>query len=708
MDKTGWDIGNPSTGNSTVQVSAGGEHVAYQSGGAFAGSPVSRLNNYYAAARGADGWTTTPLSPPSQPARGGQVQGGPNVYGVSSDFSSSLVMSDVELAPGAIPGEGNLYLRDISSGRYTLIVTTPDYLGLLFAGALPIGATPDYSRVVFQTPFPLTPDAADTVNQGILHAPNIYEWADGRIRLVNVLPDGSVDPGGASADTSFGGGERAVSADGRRIFFSSPSPFFGGATDNAELYMRSDGTTTTDISASQRGTPDPAVRRPVIFQAATADGSQVFFTSSNKLTDDATADAVNSGADLYRYDVSDRRLTDLTVTSNPGGARVSGVLGVSADGSYLYFVAFGSLTEDAPPETGESTVNNVYVLHDGHLSFVESETNVGDASLIGFQRNAFAISPSGRYFERLTALRLTNYDNDGRAELYLHDAEHPSSGMVCVSCNPSGKPSGDAAVVGTGDGNNPRISNAFPRTMFDDGTVVFQTADGLVPTDANGMADVYEYKDGQAQLISGGNQANESLLVGASDDAKDILFLTRDRLIPADQDALVDLYDAHVGGGFPEGGADVAPCSGDGCQAPPTPPPALPIAASIVFSGAGNAVPGATPSAPPKVKATARAVKGPKLSVQTRVGTAGTLRVSGASTIALKRAVGKAGTYKLTVSLTAKARRALAKHKRLRVRFRVAFTSRAGAASSAVVAVTVKQPPSRAHTPKRTHKAGHR
>ena len=55
--------------------------------------------------------------------------------------------------------------------------------------------------------------------------------------------------------------------------------------------------------------------------AATPDGSKVFFTSCEKLTDDSTAtgpcDLENQG-DLYSYDVETNELTDLTVDSNAG------------------------------------------------------------------------------------------------------------------------------------------------------------------------------------------------------------------------------------------------------------------------------------------------------------------------------------------------------------------------------------------------------
>ena len=61
---------------------------------------------------------------------------------------------------------------------------------------------------------------------------------------------------------------------------------------------------------------------------------------------------VAAGSDLYRYDSSSGQLHDLTVdhSSDPVGADVLGVLGISGDGSYVYFVANGVLAANAGAE----------------------------------------------------------------------------------------------------------------------------------------------------------------------------------------------------------------------------------------------------------------------------------------------------------------------------------------------------------------------
>ena len=88
-----------------------------------------------------------------------------------------------------------------------------------------------------------------------------------------------------------------------------------------------------------------------------ADGSEVIFTSTSELTDDAYTGRTsgvpnNKGSDLYSYDVETGDLTDLTVDHEPAdketGAGVEHVVGASRDASYIYFIASGKL---APGET---------------------------------------------------------------------------------------------------------------------------------------------------------------------------------------------------------------------------------------------------------------------------------------------------------------------------------------------------------------------
>ena len=88
-----------------------------------------------------------------------------------------------------------------------------------------------------------------------------------------------------------------------------------------------------------------------VFQAASKDGSVVYFTAPGKLTKDSKAE--KGKPDLYRYDFAKAPpLSDLTTGTVPGD--VQGVIGASDDGSYLYFVAKGVLSEEEGPTGAES------------------------------------------------------------------------------------------------------------------------------------------------------------------------------------------------------------------------------------------------------------------------------------------------------------------------------------------------------------------
>ena len=227
----------------------------------------------------------------------------------------------------------------------------------------------------------------------------------------------------------------AISADGTRAFFTAVGP--------GRLYMRENPTAaqspldgegncsdpalgcTTWISESQRGIPDPNGEQPAAFLGATADGSRIFFLSSEKLTDDSTG---GSGYHLYRYDVGGG-LVDLT----PDEADVQGILGMSEDGSYVYFAANGVLAPGAQP--GKCVVGveanecNVYLDHEGTTEFVarlRAQVSGGDSDILDWSptssqiggnqilQKTARVSDDGRALLFSSVRNLTSYDSKGR------------------------------------------------------------------------------------------------------------------------------------------------------------------------------------------------------------------------------------------------------------------------------------------------------
>jgi hypothetical protein len=133
--------------------------------------------------------------------------------------------------------------------------------------------------------------------------------------------------------------------------------------------------------------------------------------------------------------------------------------------------------------------------------------------------------------------------------------------------------------------------------------VFFTTADALVAADTNAVNDAYEWEDGAAHLISLGTSETESSFLDADPSGTDAFFLTRDRLVGADIDENTDVYDARVGGGFPEPPAPPAPCEAEACRAAPEAAPSTPAPTSSTFQGPHDQKPVHKKPKKPKQKA---------------------------------------------------------------------------------------------------------
>jgi hypothetical protein len=134
--------------------------------------------------------------------------------------------------------------------------------------------------------------------------------------------------------------------------------------------------------------------------------------------------------------------------------------------------------------------------------------------------------------------------------------------------------------------------------------VLFITEDALVAQDVNGpcsktgggygyypCSDIYEWHDGRVSLITPGDEASDVGLLGIGASGRDVLFFTRQKLVGWDQDNLLDIYDARIGGGFAEPPAQPAICEGEACRGQGTSAPGGAGAGTAVFNGPGNPAP---------------------------------------------------------------------------------------------------------------------
>ena len=408
-------------------------------------------------------------------------------------------------------------------------------------------------------------------------------------------------------------GTNAVSENGDRIFFANP------ASGNSDLYMRENGTTTFKISQSEctNSCGSPASK---VFAFANPSGSKVFFRTPEKLTNDDTA---SSGDDLYMYTHSanpgtDQNLTLLTHDSEPAdgtAADFQGILGISNDGNTVYFVANGQIISDAPIATGPKVYRwqwnggSPTVAYLATLSSSDQRVWNANGGLSFVRPQDRLVTPSGDDLLIETSAQLDPVaDQDSSHDIYRWDSQ---SGWQCLSCQLPGTVSaGDASIAGTGyrAGNgSPALQNGELRVVIsDDGDrTFFTTPDALVSGDQNGnVQDVYEWHDGTVSLISSGRSTAPSWLIAAGTSGNDVFFITREKLVGWDIDNNTDVYDARVGGGFPDPPVTGAPCEGDACRGAGTSPPAAGGAGSVAFHGPGNPTPKhhATPRKPHKKK----------------------------------------------------------------------------------------------------------
>jgi len=406
-----------------------------------------------------------------------------------------------------------------------------------------VGASPDAGHVVVSSSVGLSEQLA---------APRggLYEWSAGspareRLQLVSILPE---EEGGEPAP-SFelgrdGVARNAISADGSRVFFSARA----SGQEHEHLYVRDTTRGETIRLDEPEGVPSPpSSAQGALFQSASSNGSEVFFTDPYPLT----GSAGRSGSDLYECKIVEVQeagseklacvLSDLTpvpASGEPGEgepANVQGnVLGASENGDgYAYFVADGVQAagasqgdcEGVVPLSGETC--NLYVRHEGLTSLIatlSSDDSPDWAASGPLDHMTARVSPDGEWLAFMSDRELTGYDNrDAKSglpdeEVYLYEAL--SHKLVCASCNPTGeRPAGmeyaklnitKGGLVG-GDrvwkegqwlaANVPgwtayTLNQALydSRYLSDSGRLFFNSSDALVPGDTNGNEDVYEYE----------------------------------------------------------------------------------------------------------------------------------------------------------------------------------------------------------------------
>lgn len=559
-DKNGGQVDPPGTiaGGGVLQAAAAGGAVTYSSKASFAGGVGAPPAGQYVSTRGSDGWSTQNITVPIFSGTYDLTDDGAPYQLFSPDLLRGLLLNgdhcrgeatDCAVANPPLSGtdapEGfqNYYLRE--GGAFEALVGSGDVAG---RGLDPstfdlrfVGASPDLTTIVISTCAKLTATATDGCGSA---SPNLYRWskAGGSLTLINAVPGAELAAQGT-----------AVSDDGARIYWKALN---GGG-----------------LNLWQGGSSSPVDAAPeATFQTASADGAVAFYTTT--------------GGHLWRY--ASGTTTDLT----PAGG-VVGVLGASAGGGTVYY-------QDA---------SGLRRWSGGSITTVANGAVAADPSTYPPTTGRARVSADGTKLLFLSTESLTGYNNLDKVtgqpdtEVFLYDAGAGS--LTCASCNPLGKrPIGPSSIPGAvPNGSAPGSTFSYkPRALSASGRrVFFDSGDALLSADSNskpatgtGIPDVYEWEAqgegscgtpaGCIGLISSGPAPQGASLADASADGADVYFLTDASLVGTDPGS-GDLYDARIGGGFPEPTPPI-PCEGDACQILPSAP--LDPSLATLEAGLGN------------------------------------------------------------------------------------------------------------------------
>jgi hypothetical protein len=634
--------------NLQVQAGAQGSALAYT---VVFGYPEATVGDgaIYLGRRGSSGWGSEQLSPSNlePPLLNANNSG---VLALSPDLGCGVVASVSPLAadaPASIAeiGGKNLYRRDDSTGSYQTITYLPP-VGPPSSAEVGeyevIGMSPDCRRVVFRTSYryPGIPSAAGAHDQ-------LYEWDQGTLRALAVIPgpgglaetvvsealpgamDEAPENGVPLGEKSVTSSWRAVSVDGSRSIFTAFSRF-GGDSGTRAIFLRDTtdpgvtaGTSPAiDVSQSETSTPNSGNSR---YWTASDDGKRIFFTARYGLASNGSsagasscanvpqgnfAESSGAGCDLYEYDENapaDERLTDLSPDhSDARGAGVAGVLDTSGDGSYVYFVARGRLGSAGRTEAQNLRAGtyNLYLAHAGALRLVsflgEEETiSSGEARAVvnNVKRWTSRSTPDGTTLVFESSLGIPG----GVSMVYLYSSVSGTS--VCVSCRRDGRsPFSEHPLVPLIDGQQTNGNSRFiqPTVLTAGGRLYFYSYDPLAVGAVEGDRNLYQWEHGQVSLVATeppgvprgpSGEPAAAFFAGVSNDGGDVYFATPQSLLGSDRDGRWDIYDARVGGGFPEPTQPAPPCDATAegaCSSGQSPPPAATAPATSTFTGPAN------------------------------------------------------------------------------------------------------------------------
>ena len=489
---------------------------------------------------------------------------------------------------------------------------------------------------------------------------SLYEYSgmrNTRPALVGVDTQGRLISDCATFLGSDGNNEmfNAVSADGDKAFFTADGhdqehcPEAVAAPSVTEVYARLGGQETVAVSEPTVADCEgcrTGTREPAQFEGASADGDKAFFTTTQELL--AGAETEN----LYEFDFKAARGGRVRrLSTGTGAPEVAGVARISEDGSHVYFVARGRLTdeprggcisEETLGEEAEEELThegkcrakqgqpNLYVYaHDGEhilgqVSFIatlaestESHPQSDEQDWAPTDNRPVQTTPTGQRLVFDSTAPLTQDVAGEGPQVYEYDAR--TEELTRISRGQNGYPQGTANANSSfalalsqqyATFTRPTSAGTFLALTDDGSDVMFSSPAALtksaVEAAAHGSISVYEYQsathlsDGNVFLLSGGQDTASANMQGIARSGVGALFAATDQLVGEQDTPQLNIFDARVDGGFEPVGP-LTGCTGEAClegAAQPA-PAASPPGSATVAPGANAA--GSPP--PPASKA---------------------------------------------------------------------------------------------------------
>ncbi len=573
-------VNSPDKGNQSISVFGGssfkvpfsrdGNRVIWETDGGAPGGPTG-AHNTFLAKRTSSGWISKSVVPPVTQ----QVGAGSFNYiltAMTPDLTHFLFRAHIPVAlTTAVPP---IFVRtDENASQDILASYAPIELNML----------PSFTE--------LTDDGSHVVKENP-ETDQIEDIGSGVPELVSVMPEGNpAECGGPDSlkNEQWQVGYSVMSViDASRVYFQARPNDDCSASSGIYQRNRKSGETTLI---------DPGVlgKAPEIVRA-TPDGQSVYFLTASQL------DPVdgNTSGDVYRWDEESGESACLTCEAHPSVSIKVGAASpvlISDDFSHLYFES----EEQLVPGHGKQGTDNIYVLSGGEIQFVANPTLTGVSALEQDPPPVLSSDGNVLLFKALAGPRLTadrfpaqcieptDTGEVPQACTQLYQYDDRNSSLECISCRTDGITQHNPGSLGG--------SNLFDYRMAANGsTIAFVTTERFLPLDVNHDADIYEWRNGNVQLITDGisDQPNSLIaalrVVAVDENGSDLLFgqvPPESSATGFEQDGLLNFYDARIGGGF-EPPSPRVHCVEDSCQGPLQAAPAPKSAASVGFSGRGN------------------------------------------------------------------------------------------------------------------------